>query len=124
MTENIALSPVPDLSDLVLSASWTVRYRDPSGFDCQLTLESGSGTEVLQKAQAALTRLSESGCTPIRQNLHGSATTNDSSTSGKAREAKVICPIHNVPMKEWKKNGRSWFSHKLEDGSWCKGGKS
>ena len=64
MTENIILSPVPDLSDLAASAVWSVRYRDPSGFDCQLSLESASGVEVLQRAQAALAKLSESGCTP------------------------------------------------------------
>ncbi len=118
MTENFVLSPVPDLSDLIASATWSVRYRDPTGFDCQLSLESSSGVEVLQKAQAALVKLSESGCTPLH-NSHIS-----SATETQPKSEKVMCPIHNVPMREWKKDGRIWYSHKLEDGSWCKGGKS
>jgi len=31
------------------------------------------------------------------------------------------CSIHQVPMKETTKNGRTWRSHRLADGSWCKG---
>jgi hypothetical protein len=31
------------------------------------------------------------------------------------------CPKHSVPMKLNHKDGRSWWSHKLADGSWCKG---
>ena len=115
MTENIILSPVPDLLDLAASATWSVRYRDSSGFDCQLSLESSSGVDVLQKAQAALTKLSESGCTP--SNNHQLISAKDEPEKAESH----ICPIHNVPMREWKKNGRSWYSHKLEDGSWCKG---
>lgn len=30
------------------------------------------------------------------------------------------CPIHKVTMKQYEKDGRSWFSHKTDDG-WCKG---
>ena len=118
MTENFILSPIPDLSDLAVSVTWSVRYHDPSGFECVLSLESASGVEVLQKAQAALAKLSESGCTPLR---------NPQISSDKDKESKaekVMCPIHKVPMREWKKDSRTWYSHKLEDGSWCKGGKA
>jgi len=114
-TENIVLTPVPDLSDLAASATWSVRYRDPSGFECQLTLECASGVEVLQKAQAALTKLSELGCQPLNPQPVFSV------KDIPAKDETILCPIHNVPMREWKKNGRSWYSHKLEDGSWCKG---
>lgn len=39
----------------------------------------------------------------------------------------TLCVIHSVPMRQfWKKDdpdhkGQSWFSHKLDDGSWCNG---
>lgn len=114
MTENIILSPVPDLSDLASSAVWSVRYRDPSGFDCQLSLESASGVEVLQRAQAALAKLGESGCTP----------NNNQFTSARESQPKaesVMCQIHKVPMRQYQKNERSWYAHRLEDGSWCRG---
>jgi len=115
MTENIILSPIPDLSDLAASAVWSVRYRDPSGFDCQLSLESASGMEVLQKAQAALAKLSESGCTPLNKPQISS------DAEGNIKAESVICPIHNVAMRQYQKNGRSWYAHRLEDGSWCRG---
>lgn len=32
------------------------------------------------------------------------------------------CTIHDTPMKEWEKDGRTWFSHKIEGTeTWCKG---
>ena len=86
MTENLVLSPVPDLSDLIASATWSVRYRDPSGFDCQISLESASGVEVLQKAQSALAKLSESGCTPF----HNPQISSAKNTQPKGE--KVMCP--------------------------------
>ena len=118
MTENFVLSPVPDLSDLAMSATWSVRYHDPSGFDCVLSLESASGVEVLQKAQSALAKLSESGCTP----LHIPQISSAKATQPKGE--KVMCPIHHVEMRLYEKNGRSWHAHRLEDGTWCRGGKA
>ena len=31
------------------------------------------------------------------------------------------CPIHNVPMSRFTKNGRSWWAHQTVDGQWCRG---
>lgn len=31
------------------------------------------------------------------------------------------CQVHQVQMRCNEKDGRSWYSHKAEDGSWCKG---
>ena len=33
----------------------------------------------------------------------------------------IICTIHNVEMREFTKDGKSWNSHKLEDETWCNG---
>jgi hypothetical protein len=35
--------------------------------------------------------------------------------------APIICSIHNVPMQLRTKNGDHWYSHRLADGTWCKG---
>jgi len=32
-----------------------------------------------------------------------------------------VCPIHGVEMTRHEKEGGVWYSHKLEDGSWCRG---
>ncbi|HUV90772.1 MAG TPA: helix-turn-helix domain-containing protein [Anaerolineae bacterium] len=34
----------------------------------------------------------------------------------------VTCSIHDCPMEQRSKGGAIWFSHRLADGSWCKGG--
>lgn len=31
------------------------------------------------------------------------------------------CKKHNVEMRRFEKEGRSWYSHQLPDGSWCRG---
>lgn len=31
------------------------------------------------------------------------------------------CTIHNVSMKRFDREGRTWYSHKTHDGQWCKG---
>jgi hypothetical protein len=31
------------------------------------------------------------------------------------------CVVHKTHMRQTTKHGRSWFSHKLPDGRWCKG---
>jgi hypothetical protein len=31
------------------------------------------------------------------------------------------CPVHQVTMQGQHKNGHTWFSHRLTDGTWCKG---
>lgn len=35
--------------------------------------------------------------------------------------SSVQCTIHNTPMQLRHKDGDQWYSHKLPDGSWCKG---
>ena len=30
------------------------------------------------------------------------------------------CPVHECQMKQWEKEGRTWYSHKTDDG-WCSG---
>lgn len=112
--ENPLLSPVAENAGLDSSAIWTVRYSDPSGFECQLSLEGSSGIEVLKKAEAAIERLKECQCSPVTRNPA------ISSEKDEEKEDEHLCPIHQVPMKLWQKNGKRWYSHKV-DGRWCKG---
>ena len=45
-------------------ASWNTKYTSPEGFTCQITLRADSGKELLEKAQAAITHLLQTGCMP------------------------------------------------------------
>jgi hypothetical protein len=33
----------------------------------------------------------------------------------------VMCSIHDAPMQRREKDGASWHSHRLPDGTWCRG---
>jgi hypothetical protein len=113
--ENPLLSPVAETPELDTCAIWTVRYIDPSGFECQLSLEGSSGIEVLKKAESAIERLKEAQCSSIVR-----VPTSTPDKEEEKKEDEHLCPIHQIPMKLWQKNGRSWYSHRW-NGSWCKG---
>lgn len=89
-------------------ASFNVAYCTPDGFSCRLTLRSDNGKDLLEKAGTALTFLIEHGCTPETNNHR------NSNVQGKQ------CPIHQCWMKLYQKDGKSWYSHKTDDG-WCYG---
>jgi len=99
-----------DSSFLEAPASWNTRYTTPSGFICQITLRGDTGRDLLEKASAALAYLLEQGYSPCENNNHPY-------TNGDIR----LCPIHNAEMKRREKDGKTWYSHRLEDGSWCRG---
>jgi hypothetical protein len=110
--------------------SWNTRYINPEGFECQFTLRGESGQEVLEKANAAITYLLSSGCSPVvnRYSNNGKASasapengdSNDHAPSSNGGNRGSWCPIHNVEMKRWEKDGRVWFSHKAGE-QWCSG---
>jgi hypothetical protein len=134
MTENPSVKS--NLS-LEAPASWNTKYLSPEGFTCQITLRADSGKELLEKAQAAVTHLIAVGCTPCdnftfrpRSNGNGSKAKSDNGSNGSGNHSEAnaestsstkVCPIHNVEMKRWEKNGKIWYSHKQDDGGWCTG---
>jgi hypothetical protein len=107
----------PTHSHTEAPASWNVRYR-VSGYDCTLTLRGESGKDLLDKAAAALKWLEENGAQASGYSPKAETT----KPQGSPDEAeKGYCPIHKVQMTRFTKENRVWYSHKLEDGSWCKG---
>jgi len=42
-------------------------------------------------------------------------------TGSAAPDHNPFCHIHKVPLKKFSKHGRTWYSHKKSDGSWCRG---
>jgi len=126
MTENTSLKSNPTAMEA--PASWNTRYTTPQGFVCQLTLRADSGIELLEKAQAAITHLLQTGCTPCdsmvfrpSNNGHDSeAPHNGNGHLDNGNGDNHTCPIHGVAMRRWEKDGRVWYSHKNGDG-WCSG---
>jgi hypothetical protein len=103
-------------------ASWNTRYIDASGFECQLTLRDTNGSTLLKKASAALAALITEGCTPLasKQATNG----NGGSHPQEPPEQMHVCEIHNAELKRHEKDGQVWYSHKLADGTYCRGKKS
>jgi hypothetical protein len=121
----------PVITSVEAPASWNTRYQTPEGFVCQITLRADSGTELLEKSNVAINHLLAVGCTPYEttsfrpkgnnnnhksQNNAAQVTENSSNESSETH----LCPIHNVAMKRWEKDGRVWYSHKNGD-NWCTG---
>jgi hypothetical protein len=95
-------------SFLEAPASWNTRYITPAGFVCQITLRGENGKDLLEKAGMALTYLADHHYLPdtgFRKNGNG--------------EGKQ-CPIHNCEMKRRERDGKTWYSHKTDEG-WCYG---
>ena len=94
-------------------ASWTVRYTTEDGYGCMLTLRGDSGAELLPKTLAAVQWLTAHGCQPDgpKRSEGAPAKANDT----------LLCPLHGVPMPRRDRNGQSWYSHRLDDGTWCRG---
>ena len=111
-------------------ASWNTRYLDPNGFECQITLRAETGSELLEKAASAIAYLLKNGCIPFVSRSYmgrkdsgaGEAQvtrTGDEKTNGNNNNP-AWCPIHQCEMKRWDKDGRTWYSHKV-NGEWCTG---
>ncbi len=112
---------------LEANATWSARYIDPSGFECILSIQAQTGVEALKKAESAITHLVDAKCIPVhKSNKNGNAKNNGKfsgstvlvKTNGNGRNP--VCPIHGIEMQKWSKNGRTWYSHRWDDG-WCNG---
>jgi hypothetical protein len=98
-------------------ASWNTRYVD------------SNGSELLEKAALAISYLLKNGCIPYvfyrngnhqMENKSNGDKKDELQSNGKDKNNASWCPIHQCEMKRWDKEGRVWYSHKV-DGVWCNG---
>jgi len=106
MTETTYTPKLGELGCSEAPVSWNVRYTSTQGFDCQLTLRGVDAGEVLRLANELMTRMAAAG-------VNGRA-------NGNAGEETRMCAIHNEPMQRREKDGKVWYSHKVDD-KWCRG---
>jgi hypothetical protein len=100
--------PKDDVRYIESPASWNTRYITPAGYSCQITIRGENGKDLLDKAGLALAYLAE------HQYLPDTSFHKNGNSDGK------MCPIHQCDMKRRERDGKTWYSHKTDDG-WCYG---
>ena len=101
MTEKIEGFSANELMFSEALASWATRFLHPSGFQCQITIETSNGLEALQKGEIAIAHLIEANCVPVLSGLqNGNSNIKESSQesiedkSQKEQSETRICEIH------------------------------
>jgi hypothetical protein len=74
-----------------------------AGREVQVTLRDTSEERLLVRLQAVLEHF------PVPEVPRAPAS-----------RPEGFCSLHNVPMRQTNKNGRTWWSHRV-NGQWCKG---
>ena len=97
-------------------ASWNTRYVHPSGFECQITLRAESGIDLMSKVEKATAYMIEHGCEPYLYRLSCSK----GQIERENKDSPAWCPTHKCLMRRWEKDGKAWYSHKV-NGEWCNG---
>jgi hypothetical protein len=97
-----APAPGPALPEAPASVNVRVTI---SGREVQWTLRDTDEARLAARLEALLARY------PVPQPAPQAAS---------QPQGKDWCPIHQTAMRQTTKEGRSWFSHKV-DGRWCKG---
>ena len=102
------------------AASMNVRFASTLGYDYILTVRSFAedkpGGELLGLIPDIEKALQKLGCKPI----YGK---NSKPAKPAGEQPKGWCDIHDVQMKRHEKDGSAWYSHKIDEDTWCHGKK-
>jgi hypothetical protein len=93
-------TPILSLPEAASSANCFVTL---AGRQVQLTLRDHDEQRLLQRLETLLQQF------PIVEEQ-----TQDNPPEG-------WCPVHHVQMKRYTKNHKTWWSHRLNNGAWCRG---
>lgn len=107
----------------VSGISWEVQYRSAEGYPCRATLSGEFGEEFLMKTRQLLHWLSKSQAKGFDAAPAPEASAKVTPGTSRTDDQKM-CPIHNVPMRRYEKDGKAWYSHRTVDGGWCQGKQS
>jgi len=105
------------------------------GWDCIFVIRSMTEDGLTTSMGSLIARLEGYGVQPISSGKHINSNGNQPQHSAQPEQPEPppnfadapqvdpgYCPIHQVSMRKWEKDGRSWYSHKIEGtDNWCKG---
>lgn len=93
----------------------TLKGYTEAGFGVDLVIADVSWDKVALAVSGLVEKAGQVGLKPvISRNNH-------EATKQALDLAAPVCKIHGEPMTLHTKGSSKWYSHKLEDGSWCRG---
>ena len=99
----VAQESVPTQSNLPEAPASANCHVTVAGRQVQITLRDTDETRLLARLTTLLAQY------PVEQ------------SSSQDHTPEGWCAVNSVQMRRNEKDGRNWWSHKAEDGSWCKG---
>jgi hypothetical protein len=93
----------------------------PASVNCHITLEGRQVQVTLRDTDES--RLLARLATLLRQYPVAQPPTQppDQGTAQPVPDESPYCHVHKVALQKFTEEGRTWYSHKLADGTWCKG---
>lgn len=113
-----------------MTASWKTFLHDRGrGWLAELVIEEANTAALWPAVDQALGQLEARGYAPldpyaapiaarVAANLAGQL---PREAGGNGGEPPPTCPIHDVRMERYEKEGRSWYAHRLAGSGWCNG---
>ena len=109
-------------------ASITIGF-SPRGVDIRFTMRAPKMSALLAGLDKLLETLEAQGWPPAKALIIAGLEAQPSSQPALAAQPTLsngqpdpaLCPIHQCSMARREKDGQVWFSHKVPDGTWCKG---
>ena len=92
-----------------------------AGREVQWTLRDHDEAQLAARLEALLARYPLPQPTPQPQGQAQPLSPQQHNALAGHQTVTGWCEVHGIQMKENEKDGRWWFSHRLGDGSWCKG---
>ncbi len=90
------------------------------GFVCQWTLRDFDENILVNRQVEFIQVLAEGGVVPYPKPTEVKQAPLPP-VAGNGGNPENYCAIHGIEMTKYTKEGRSWFSHKADDDTWCKG---
>lgn len=117
------------LVDTATQPAWQVAQAPSSvsiqwitgGVECRLTLRDSTDAGLFERIKKVLPRIH----TKVEEDRAKQQAAIDEAHAAGKPTPESSCPIHQVEMKQYPRDAKpgdaTWYSHKLDDGSWCKG---
>ena len=106
-----------------MEATFTVQATK-DGYPCSLSISSADTKDLMIRALSALEWLKANGFEPpVKAPAQPQPTeaAKPAPTLPDGTPDPAWCPVHQVAMSRREKDGQVWYSHKLPDGTYCRG---